>query len=702
MELVSSHRDRMIEFSEAMAQWYRCFQTTHMGRKEAHCDFWGYDFPRYPMDRSPYWILHLMDCAAPPPAAIPRLEQAGVDPSELMSSDGESVLMVTDASGLPLGFDVLAGGWAGSLGGGEAAGGDGKGALETIQRMVGLLRRCMEAPMSGGLLSRCEKALTILKMVLWPQALCKAVLYCSDQCSQTDQIRCPEDASHQHWCEKLACYMSHHSQLADLPFSYAAEVTADDFDLEHFLNKNKLDSGYWVHWSLLVRSPRYELHPTVEQSRGPYPHWFTGHSEPFGPLKKEGDILLCSPAPHAVPRITKPLVLWCQYCEWRGISLSSPAAVLLSSPLSIYYIITSLVPRDFPELNILKKQSLKIHIIDSYREFHTLMVFWELSILLPHITFELVFIGEGLPPESDEEQLFLQKKDGCVNLVNPSFTPDEKLDRRSIRVKGYRRAYHMLQGPKPDLVIGFKPTSVRSKEFELECSQQVMSQANRGTLSPPQVFHAFIFHLMYKPLHSDKRPSVAYPKAPPLQLVVAWVCLGVNVEARESGKQWKGVRKRLQGVRKQTRGVRKQVPGVREVDARTKEAGAGVRSRRRESGKQTAGSQEAGRGSQEAGAGSQEKTQGVRSRRRESGSRRRESGSRCRSQDADAGSQEATQESGSRCKGVRKQDQGVRKQTQGVRNKLQGVRKQVQGVQEADAGSQEAGAGVRKQTRSQE
>lgn len=51
---------------------------------------------------------------------------------------------------------------------------------------------------------------------------CKAVLYCSDQCSQTDQIRCPEDTSHQHWCEKLSRYMSHDSQLAELPFSYAA------------------------------------------------------------------------------------------------------------------------------------------------------------------------------------------------------------------------------------------------------------------------------------------------------------------------------------------------------------------------------------------------------------------------------------------------------------------------------------------------
>ena len=38
-------------------------------------------------------------------------------------------------------------------------------------------------------------------------------------------------------------------------------------------------------------------------------------------------------------------VSWRQYCDWRGIGLSSLVAPLLSSPLSIYYIITSLVPK---------------------------------------------------------------------------------------------------------------------------------------------------------------------------------------------------------------------------------------------------------------------------------------------------------------------------------------------------------------------
>ncbi|XP_062305967.1 zinc finger MYND domain-containing protein 15-like [Osmerus eperlanus] len=688
MELVSGYRDPLIEFSEAMAQWYRCFQTTRNGRnRDKHTDgeFGGYGFPHYPVDCSPYWILHLLDCTTPPPTARHRLEQANVDPSELsrFNSIGESILMVTDASGLPLGFDVLPCGWASSLGGGEAAGGDGEGMVGTLQRMVGLLRRCMEAPMSGGLprrpltlrvndrklhrlLSRSGKALSILKVALWPLALggwdpaqveeeggqaveaetfsmrwpptlychvckkhsfpsqlkpwswlvftclfrvdkllshfppslfflsnclllcllhilalfpssfhpfllfsvplppisnssqCKAVLYCSDQCAHSDRTRCPDDTSHEHWCGKLATFMANGPLLTDSPFTYAEEVAAHDFDLEHFLFKNKLDCGYWVHWSLLVRSPRYELHHRVEQSKDPYPQWLAGHREPYGPLIREGEILLCNPAPRA-PSLTKPLVSWRQYCDWRGLGLSSLVAPLLSSPLSIYYIITSLVPKHFPELNILKKQSLKIHIIESYREFHSLVVFWELSMLLPHMTFELVFIGEGLPAESDEVQLFLQKKNGTVIFVNPSLTPDEKVDRRSLRVRGYRRAYHMLQGPKPDLVIGFRPMiplheswlstlprlqSLRVpayfsevSELSCECSLQVMSQATGGAVSTPHInpFHcplritggdnmlpwysnAFIFHLVYKPIASFlQRPMAANSENPPPQ-----------------------------------------------------------------------------------------------------------------------------------------------------------------------------------------
>ncbi|KAL2079439.1 hypothetical protein ACEWY4_025183 [Coilia grayii] len=620
MELVSGYRDRLIAFSETMAQWYRSFQTCPKSHHDKGClsDAFGYGPPRYPIDKAcPVWILHLLDCTAPPPSAHNRLEQSDIDPADLARCEGKSVLMVTDASGLPLGFDVLPQGWAGALGGGEAAGGDGRGAVGMTQRMVKLIRRCMEAPMSGGLprrpqtlkvndrklhrlLCRSERAYKALCVELSPLALggwgpvglqpeageqgppqfsmrwpvacychvckkhsfpsqlkpcvhCKAVLYCSDQCSQADWTRTPEDSSHQHWCHKLAIYMSHTAQLANLPFTFAAEVTQEDFDMEYFLKKNNLESGYWLLWSLLLRSPRYELHTGMEQSKEPISVWLAGHLEPFGPLRVESDTLLCT-APHNAPNLKSPLVCWQKYFAWRGLSLASPVAVLLSSPLSIYYIITSLVPQDFPELNILKKQSLKIHIIESYREFNSLLVFWELSVLLPQMSFELCFIGERLPPESDEQQYILQKTDGQVSLASLSLSSEQRIDKKSIRVKVYRRAYHMLQGTKPDLVIGFRPAiplhdlwlstlprlqSLRVPAYFCELSEpscegslQVMSSATGGALSPAHLnpFHcplricggdnllpwysnAFIFHLVYKPAAScPVRPSLANPQ----------------------------------------------------------------------------------------------------------------------------------------------------------------------------------------------
>ncbi|GLD75440.1 zinc finger MYND domain-containing protein 15 isoform X1, partial [Lates japonicus] len=64
-----------------------------------------------------------------------------------------------------------------------------------------------------------------------------------------------------------------------------------------------------------------------------------------------------------------------------------------------------------PDLNLLKKQTLRIHILESYREFHTMLTFWELSLLLPHVTFELVFIGGHLPGWCDKvlHHFFIQK-----------------------------------------------------------------------------------------------------------------------------------------------------------------------------------------------------------------------------------------------------------------------------------------------------
>lgn len=125
--------------------------------------------------------------------------------------------------------------------------------------------------------------------------------------------------------------------------------------------------------------------------------------------------------------------------------------------------------------------------------------------MLPHVALELQFVGDGLPPESDQQHFTLQRvrAEGspalrpwsgppplslvflpgassstltssgfCTPLLAPQDGPEvsvrpgsgvsarlssgtkEKGGRRDLQIKVSARPYHLLQGPKPDLVIG--------------------------------------------------------------------------------------------------------------------------------------------------------------------------------------------------------------------------------------------------------
>ncbi|XP_063757386.1 zinc finger MYND domain-containing protein 15-like [Eleginops maclovinus] len=512
-----------------------------------------------------------------------------VNPTERIIGkyDGKSILLVMDSSGLPLGFDVLDKASSSCSFSTDLAEGDSVEDTRTFYNILTLLQRCMDAPMGGGLprqpwrlkvndktLHRllrnqmlkkgnnmldeemCPRAVRLCESpdqkglsafsLRWPPiyychncktrsfpsrlkecSWCKAVFYCGG-CFLADN---------KHWCAKLFHYMKHGAKLEELPFSYTAEVTSEDFSLEDFLFTNKLVTSYWLHWSQLVHSVTADS----------YCDWLEGHSHAYEPLKQEAEILMCGPDPKHPPSLSEPLVSWRQYYGWRGLSLSSVVAPLLSSTLSIYYIITSLLPKHLPEMHILKKQSLRIHIIESYRESQTLVTFWELSVLLPHVTFDLVFIRERLPCWCDKVQLVIQKVNGRVVLTDCSLMPPEGAARRSVRVRLHRSSYSTLQEPQPDLVIGFKPAfpqndswfstlpklqSLRVPAFfcemsELRCerSQQVMREATGGAVSKPTInpFHCplrknggdnrlprysngFIFHLLYKPSANKPQP----------------------------------------------------------------------------------------------------------------------------------------------------------------------------------------------------
>ncbi|XP_027480850.2 zinc finger MYND domain-containing protein 15 isoform X2 [Zalophus californianus] len=465
------------------------------------------------------------------------------------------LLLVTDEHGTILGIDLLMDGTQGSAG-------KGSGTENLVPRAYALLCHSMACPMGSGdprkprqltvgdaqlhrdlesLVPRLGVKLAKTPMRTWgprpgftfaslrartchvchrhsfevkltPCPQCSAVLYCGEACLRADWRRCPDDVSHRFWCPRLAGFMERAGELASLPFSYTA-------------------------------------------------------GDPYQLLQGDGPALM-PPVPPDPPRGI--FGSWQDYYTWRGLSLDSPMAVLLTYPLTVYYIITHLVPQSFPELNIQNKQSLKIHVVEAGKEFDLVMVFWELLVLLPHVALELQFVGDGLPPDSDQQHFTLQR-DGPEVSVRPgsgvsarlSSSTKEKGGRRDLQIKVSARPYHLLQGPKPDLVIGFnsgfglKDTwlsslprlqSLRVPAFFTESSEygcvmddQTMAVATGGGTSPPRpnpfrspfrlraadncmpwYCNAFIFHLVYKPPQgSGARPApgpappVPTPTAPP-------------------------------------------------------------------------------------------------------------------------------------------------------------------------------------------
>ncbi|XP_075763391.1 zinc finger MYND domain-containing protein 15 isoform X3 [Pelodiscus sinensis] len=340
---------------------------------------------------------------------------------------------------------------------------------------------------------------------LVPCQQCRAVLYCSERCRTADWARSPEDASHCSWCQRMAGYMSHARQLADLPFTFTAEVTSDGFNKEGFLASRGLTRGYWAHESMLVRAPDYGVGLGGRKDWRPIP---VQSGNPFEALRPEGGAAL-SPTTPEPPAPRTYFSSWQEYYTWRGLPLGSPLAVLLTYPLSVYYIVTQLAPQHFPELNILNKQSLKIHIVETGKEFHMAPLFWELSVLLPHVALELLFIGGVLPPEADGQQVLLQRTETQEVRVWPGPAPKAKGGRGGLQLKFCVQPSPLLQSPKPDLVIGFnsgfalKDTwlsvlprlqALRVPAYFTECSEYscavdeaTVSMATGGSASPAHI-----------------------------------------------------------------------------------------------------------------------------------------------------------------------------------------------------------------------
>ncbi|EPS59438.1 hypothetical protein M569_15370, partial [Genlisea aurea] len=101
---------------------------------------------------------------------------------------------------------------------------------------------------------------------------------------------------------------------------------------------------------------------------------------------------------------------WKDYCEWRHLPLSSPAAVILHWPLTVYWAIQLATGCNLlPEI----KNELRIHYLGPEKELLQLAAFGELQALFPGVRIYIDFVGPAIPDRRSDERIDLHSYALC-------------------------------------------------------------------------------------------------------------------------------------------------------------------------------------------------------------------------------------------------------------------------------------------------
>ncbi|XP_041372372.1 zinc finger MYND domain-containing protein 15-like [Gigantopelta aegis] len=274
-------------------------------------------------------------------------------------------------------------------------------------------RQCNMCPMKGtpDLFKKCSS--------------CDAIIYCSKECQKRgwSQPGDMKNHSHKRWCARMKQYMTRTTELADFPFSYVQETTSLDFHVlayRKFLKKHGVyNKGMWRRECLLWAQQGNDI---------PFGD-LTDDDNPFV-LPTEGAVL--STKPDSVPPdMSKPFTDWTQYYTFRGFSLDSPIAALLSFPLTLYYLVTSCFKTDYPD-RLKTGDTFVIHLVGAEKEVEMLAAFQEFARLLPTMKFQIDMVG---------------------NEISKSVKKGRQLE--NIKMTCYKGWYHTQKLDKPDLVVGF-------------------------------------------------------------------------------------------------------------------------------------------------------------------------------------------------------------------------------------------------------
>lgn len=212
-----------------------------------------------------------------------------------------------------------------------------------------------------------------------------------------------------------AASISDHNDVMNFPFEFAPVTTSTTFTshaYKNFLKRFGLyRSGLW-HCETIPNSAKRTFGD------------FTYTENPWV-LVEECRIFS---KPSQLPE--GALESWEDYYTYRGISLRSPVSILLTYPLTLYHIVTSLV--DLPN-----KSELTIHLIGVEKEADLILAFHELCNLLPFERIQVHMIGPKLSASACKEHCY-----------------------RNLSISLHRNFYHLWYKrttgiTKPDIVVGF-------------------------------------------------------------------------------------------------------------------------------------------------------------------------------------------------------------------------------------------------------
>ena len=251
--------------------------------------------------------------------------------------------------------------------------------------------------------------------------------------------------SHQCLCATWKIYVNRRNELSSFPFSWHQSlISPPNFLSEEpykiFLKQYKFyNCGWWKTelggWWAATQEDRHKydapevMNPLIHQS---YVNGFYGDNQEsqtnFDPnfLPLETQIIQPSKLQKDTNTNMIQLNSWEDYYELRNISLSSPVALLLTFPLTMYYAIQKygIVPIVVSKM---LRRPMRMHVVGVEKEMNFLDLFQEVGYLLPlDIQLELVFVvrNDMLPAQYEQQLVKEEKQTRTLDIHQNGFSFD--------------------------------------------------------------------------------------------------------------------------------------------------------------------------------------------------------------------------------------------------------------------------------------